>query len=56
MVHTTGMLSEGITPYLYCSCSKKLTKVLDGIHIDMDHLKKGEVKYGSPSYLFRFQS
>lgn len=41
----TGMLNEGLFDHP-SNTPTKLTwgSVTDGIHIDMDHLKKGEVK------------
>jgi hypothetical protein len=44
---TSGMLNEGTTiassRLLLSGCN--LQRESDGIHIDMDRLKKGEVKY-----------
>jgi len=41
----TGMLGEGMgflrTP---CTDTALMERSIDGIHIDMNHLKKGEVK------------
>lgn len=41
---TTGMLNEGNLSELPCQCQQLTAAPPDGIHIDMDRLKKGEVK------------
>lgn len=41
--YPTGQLSEGETINM-ASVSAELIKVSDGIHVDMNHLKHGEVK------------
>jgi hypothetical protein len=38
----SGVLSEG--PFASTSSPSKANSVADGIHVDMDRLKKGEVK------------
>lgn len=46
MVQTTGMLGEG-THIHGCMIEMEnsgLTRYSDGIHVDMGHLKSGEVK------------
>ena len=40
----TGMLGEGVTVNHDLINMTPLIHESDGIHIDMDHLKKGEVK------------
>jgi len=42
---TTGMLREGKLASAIQQLEAHLN--LDGIHVDMDHLKKGEVKYAT---------
>ena len=47
MVQTTGMLGEGTQIHERMMGELKwteLTKHTDGIHVDMGHLKSGEVK------------
>jgi hypothetical protein len=39
-----GVLNEGSFG-LIKRCSGGISDVLDGIHVDMNHLKKGEVKW-----------
>lgn len=43
MMMSTGMLGEG-RPSPPSPLTLELTLPIDGIHIDMNHLKKGEVK------------
>lgn len=49
MVHqhgVTGALGEGMLGRaLLIQPTVANSRVLDGIHVDMNHLKKGEVKY-----------
>jgi hypothetical protein len=42
MMMSTGMLGEGTGTAVQYKLRNSL--YLDGIHVDMDHLKKGEVK------------
>jgi hypothetical protein len=42
MMQQTGMLAEGMIDD--GEDTKSLLMVVDGIHVDMNHLKKGEVK------------
>ena len=42
-MHLTGALGEGEHLEL-SSLERVLTYIADGIHVDMNHLKKGEVK------------
>jgi hypothetical protein len=53
---TSGMLNEGTNALHSCLLFIKLqlTYGTDGIHIDMDRLKKGEVKYVSAERHFEF--
>lgn len=46
MVSNTGMLGEGLKLHELCThWDLLLTNPEDGIHVDMNHLKTGEVKY-----------
>jgi len=40
----TGLLGEGIVPKRALGTAGVDFVCIDGIHVDMDHLKKGEVK------------
>ena len=44
MMMTTGALSEGIDPAAHAQATVEAHFCADGIHVDMNHLKKGEVK------------
>jgi hypothetical protein len=44
MMMTTGALSEGIDPAAHAQATMEAHSCADGIHVDMNHLKKGEVK------------
>lgn len=54
MVRPTGMLNEGMMCTLRAATVPIVLNMADGIHVDMHHLKTGEVKYMIHTSSFSF--